>query len=186
MATLARSALRAAGLGLLGLLVAVPAAAGIYECRSHDGRVTYTGNPAACDGAVRRRAAESALASDEEAATPPAAPERRTAPGHAAAAGADADEAEAATWRRKRQEAEAARSALHAQEEVFAELVTRCNRGSDLYVEDAAGMRRRYSCDDAREEHRAAQARLAEVERFLETGLAEECRRAGCLPGWIR
>jgi hypothetical protein len=171
--------------GLLGLLAAAPAAAGIYECRGRDGRVTYTGNPAACDGAVRSRAGGTPVAGTQDAASPPAAPAPRPAPAQPAARAA-AEEAEAATWRRKREEAEAARSTLRGREQLFGGLVTRCNRGSDLYVEDVNGMRRRYSCDEARDEHEAAQKQLAEVERFLESGLADECRRAGCLPGWIR
>jgi hypothetical protein len=178
------------GLGLLGVLVAAPAAAGIYECVGRDGRVTYTGSPAACDGAVRRRAAEGPLAGGGEDGAPPAAPAPAASAGRAtrndSAARAAAEEAEAAAWRRRREEAEAARSALRDRERGFAELVSRCNRGSELYVEDALGMRRTVSCQDARQEHRAAEARLAEVEHFLETGLADECRRAGCLPGWIR
>ena len=32
----------------------------------------------------------------------------------------------------------------------------------------------------------ATERRLAELDAYLEQGLAEECRRAGCLPGWIR
>lgn len=177
----------AAGLGLLGLLAAAPAAAGIYECVRRDGRVTYTGSPAACNGTVRHHAAGSEPAGDAEAAPSPAAPAPAVPAGRAMRqTAAAAEEAEAAAWRRRRQEAEAARSALRDRERGLAELVSRCNRGSELYVEDALGMRRTVSCQDAHEEHRAAQARLAEVERFLESGLADECRRAGCLPGWIR
>ena len=62
----------------------------------------------------------------------------------------------------------------------------RCNRGHALYVEDETGIRRSYKCRDVDNEYEQAKARLAGLRLYLDDGLEEECRRAGCLPGWIR
>jgi len=66
------------------------------------------------------------------------------------------------------------------------EIVTWCNRGGELVIEDRVGVRDDYSCDEARESHERASARRKELKRYLSGGLEDECRRAGCLPGWVR
>ena len=48
------------------------------------------------------------------------------------------------------------------------------------------GIRRSYDCRDVDNEHEQVKARLAGLRLYLDDGLEEECRRAGCLPGWIR
>ena len=47
-------------------------------------------------------------------------------------------------------------------------------------------MREDYSCDEAHESYERATERRKELKRYLAGGLEDECRRAGCLPGWVR
>ena len=61
-----------------------------------------------------------------------------------------------------------------------------CNRGHSLFTEDETGIRRSYDCKHVHNEYEQAKAQLAGLRLYLEEGLEEECRRAGCLPGWIR
>ena len=66
-------------------------------------------------------------------------------------------------------------------------MVKACNRGAELYVEDGStGIRDGYSCNRVKEERGEVAASVTQTEYFLAEGLEEECRRAGCLPGWIR
>ena len=55
-----------------------------------------------------------------------------------------------------------------------------------LILTDDAGIRQNVPCDDLRRELAELERERAELRAYLEGGLAEECRRAGCLPGWLR
>ena len=68
----------------------------------------------------------------------------------------------------------------------YRRVVQGCNRGSKWWTENETGLRQEFDCDKARDAHEEASKRLAELDAYLGGGLAEECRRAGCLPGWIR
>jgi hypothetical protein len=89
-------------------------------------------------------------------------------------------------WKRKRVDAEAERRELTRLVGEIEEVVTWCNRGGGLIVEDDLGVRKDYDCEDAQQTYTKASARLTELRRYLAGGLEDECRRAGCLPGWIR
>jgi hypothetical protein len=89
-------------------------------------------------------------------------------------------------WRRKRVEAESELAGLERQVGQWKELVSWCNRGGEVVVEDQVGVRDRYSCDDARAQYERIDERIDELRGYLDGGLEDECRRAGCLPGWVR
>jgi hypothetical protein len=42
------------------------------------------------------------------------------------------------------------------------------------------------SCEELEAEQQAVRSDEKRLEAYLDEGLEEECRRAGCLPGWIR
>ena len=65
-------------------------------------------------------------------------------------------------------------------------MVSWCNRGGELVLEERIGMRRDYSCTDARRATTASPRPPTELPRYLDGGLEDECRREGCLPGWVR
>lgn len=168
----------------LALALAGPARGEMYRCTGPDGRDFFTSNAAACPGAQRHQPSRevqrlpSGSRGNESPQAPGApAPAVREAP---------SEDAQAAMWKRKRVDAEAERRQLSRQIGELEEVVTWCNRGGDLVLEDELGVRQKYDCSDANASHRKATTRLAELERYLTGGLADECRRAGCLPGWIR
>ena len=179
---------------LAAAVAAAPAAAEMYRCTGPDGRPLYTSDASACPGAKRHEpsrdvqrmpgarpswSGDPALAGD--------APGRAGGARPAPASPADAPEdAQAAMWRRKRTDAEEEMRALSRGEDELREIVTWCNRGGELIVEDQVGIRDRYDCDDARDAYQRSSARLKELRAYLSGGLEEECRRSGCLPGWIR
>lgn len=179
-------ALAPALLAALALAAGGGARAEMYRCPGAGGSPVYTSDPAACPGALRHEPSREVqrLPGAPAPAVEPPAPGGRPAP-PAAAADEPAD-AQAAMWRRRRSEAEAELRALTAGHEDLREIVTWCNRGGELVVEDDVGIRDRYDCGDAREAFGRASTRIAELRAYLAGGLDDECRRAGCLPGWVR
>jgi hypothetical protein len=176
------------------LAAAAPAGAEMYRCEKPDGTITFTGDPSACPGAAPHApkgnlqrvdpnaGAGAAMDADPaagEAEAPPPRPAKRRDP-------AADEEAQAATWRAKRSEAEAESQQVERAREEFQEMVTWCNRGGSIELEERTGMRRDYSCTEARSEYDRLSARSTELKRYLSGGLEEECRREGCLPGWVR
>jgi hypothetical protein len=51
---------------------------------------------------------------------------------------------------------------------------------------DDAGIKQAVRCSDVKKELKALEQQEASARHYLQHELAEECRRAGCLPGWIR
>jgi hypothetical protein len=94
--------------------------------------------------------------------------------------------ADEATWRGKKRTAESElEDARHAIERARV-TVGDCNRHEIQVIGDDRARRLDEICTHARDELAKNTERSAELERYLEEGLAEECRAAGCLPGWIR
>jgi hypothetical protein len=158
----------------------LPAGAEIFRCQLADGSFTFTGDPASCAGGARLHKPSGNVQTlpVEPAPAPPAT--------GAPAALAPAEDGQAVMWRRRRADAERELGALGSGIDDFRQLVSWCNRGGDLTVENEYGLRQNYSCDDARVTYERMTARIDELRRYLDGGIDEECRRSGCLPGWIR
>jgi hypothetical protein len=172
---LRRSSIPLAVLALVAAFPA-PAQAEIYRCEGADGQVRFSSEASACPGAKPHE-----LRGEVQSVTttrPNAL--RVTMPD------TDLDEAEAKRWRHKRREAETELGIVRGQGEQLADLVGWCRSGGGLTTRDELGVKRAYSCKEATNEWERARARIAELEAYLDEGLEEECRQAGCLPGWIR
>jgi hypothetical protein len=170
-------------LWLLAVCLAVPAAAAaeLYKCRGPDGKTLFTSDRSQCPGA------EAHEPSGSLQRTGPA-PAPRKAPAARPAARPDPidEEAEAATWRAKRERAEAALRDVDARIAELHEAAGWCNRGYAIYAEDGDGLRRGVDCEDVDAREAELRRERAKLEAYVEEGLEEECRQAGCLPGWIR
>jgi hypothetical protein len=180
-----RSFLAGAGLGALvaGLLAAVPAGAQhIYRCTGPEGETYFTSDAATCDRAERHEPTRDVQHVDPARTPDPGV----SAPGAAAPAEPPSEDAQAAMWKRKRTDAEAELTELEHKLQDFDEIVSWCNRGGGLVVEDKVGVRKDYDCDDARSSYENLSSRRTELKKYLNGGLEDECRRAGCLPGWLR
>jgi len=169
----------------LGAVLAAPAAAEMYKCQAPDGTTLYTSNPAQCPGAEVHEPKGQVQSAPASPWTPP--PGMPAAPGSGSGAGSGGDDdAAAAMWRSKRHEAEQELAYVTKRLVYVRRAVGLCNRGADLWVEDDAGIRRNYPCSRVHEEKGELERSEVELRAYLDGGLEEECRRAGCLPGWIR
>jgi hypothetical protein len=169
---------------LLAIFVLVPAAgrAELYKCRGPDGKTLFTSDRSQCPGAEAHEPTGSLQRTGP-------APSARTAPAARPAARpaeAVADEAEAQTWRAKRLRAEASLREAEAQLATLHEVAGWCNRGHLVYAEDEDGLHHGVDCDQVDEQERSLRREHKKLKDYLDEGLEEECRRAGCLPGWLR
>lgn len=175
----ARGLLPALGLALACAGVLPQAArASMYECKGPDGKTLYTSNASLCPGASVHVPTGHVVHTHDTAE--PAAPSGRNA-----VSAAD-QQALAAPWRAKKQHAEARLQKVSALLTKLDKAEGWCNRGNSLYREDENGIRHDYSCKKVRSRQQALSQEQAKLQKYLSGGLAEECRKAGCLPGWIR
>lgn len=172
--------MRPAALLLLAGLCGLPAAgaAELYKCQGRDGRTLFTSDRSQCPGAPAHVPSGSV-----QRARPSAAPRPAARP---AARAAIDEEAEAQAWRAKRLEAEAALREVENELRVLHEVAGWCNRGHAVWAEDRDGLRHGVDCDDVDAQERAMRREQTRLQAYLDGGLEDECRRAGCLPGWIR
>jgi hypothetical protein len=179
---------RAAPALLLAALCAAgaPAAAEIYRCKGPDGKTLFTSSAAACPGAERHDPSREVQRVPSDSGEAPGEADVPGALDAGAEPAPESEDAQAAMWKRKRTEAEGELRDIDRNFDELEEIVTWCNRGGDLVVEDKVGVREDYSCDEARESYERANGRRKQLKRYLAGGLEDECRRAGCLPGWVR
>lgn len=176
----------ALGVLVFGALFAAPSArAELFRCEDAAGRVTYSDDRHGCKKASphqpRRRLQEST------APKAPAARARRMTPRSRSASDVThANQAAEGLWRQKRVKAERALADAERQIPQLDIIVTRCNRGGDVWVTDDAGLKHGVSCDQIQAARDKARSESARLRAYLDKGIEEECRKAGCLPGWIR
>jgi hypothetical protein len=155
--------------------LALPAAADaqIYRCLDASGKLIFSGDPASCASAVPHEI------EGELQTVPIERPATRRLPARPApaAATAPADDARGELfWRQKKQMAEHRLSRLEAQAERLSHVVDACASGKRVYWRRENG-RQKVDCHGAGDDYDALRGEIA---------LAHECRRAGCLPGWVR
>lgn len=167
----------AVGVALLtSLLVAGAARSELYRCVGPDGSVSFTDAAGACGsssvytpaGAIQR--------------VPEASPREASRESHSEAAPRAAAAAEAERWREKRRQSQRERAALVQERERLGTYALWCYRGVKLYRKGDA----QPACGQVHRDIDALGERIAALDAYLEEGLAEECRQAGCLPGWVR
>lgn len=170
------------------VICANAASAEIYKCTGPNGDVRFTSNASQCPNAQPHAPKEDAVLRAEKARPLVSArPGALTRPARAPAKPADASAGSESLWRQKKAEAESKLRELEMQVEYVSRAIKWCNRGNTLWTEDdATGLRKDISCSEVDGEYAALLQQKQEVEQYLAEGLEEECRRAGCLPGWLR
>jgi hypothetical protein len=172
--------------------VASAAPAEIFKCVGPNGDVRFTSNAAQCPNTAPHAPKDGALQRVEKAEAPltSARPgaltnvRRSAAPAARDAAAASASES---AWRNKRAEAERNLRTLEAAHEQVMAAVRWCNKGHGVTTENTrTGIRQQVPCGDIDADRVKIESELASARGYLATGLEEECRQAGCLPGWIR
>jgi hypothetical protein len=105
------------------------------------------------------------------------------APRTFAPAGGESTEAQ---WRNKKQQAEQELEQLTLRASEIEPFITTCNRGGYLWMKQDNGLKKRIPCSGLREHFAELESRRTSLHEYLEHGISDECRRAGCLPGWLR
>jgi len=172
-----RARLRIAALALC--LAPAAASAELYRCPGPDGKTLFTSDRSQCPGAT----AHEPKGNVQRSETPPVAPSALRPPARRAL---DDDEAEAQVWRAKRRNAEAELRQTEAQLATLREVAGWCNRGHEVWAADRDGLRHDIDCEQVDDSERALRREQKRLAAYLAEGLEDECRRAGCLPGWIR
>jgi hypothetical protein len=155
--------------------------ADLYRCQRQDGSVVYTNSQATCPGAPQHEPrAEVQTVESTGAHKRQEFPQRlpRTM-------GALEGEREA-HWRRKKLDAERELTQISGQIAELEPFVKICNRGGYLYLQQDNGLKKAVACDSVRADLDALQTQRAKLDSYLDSGLRDECRTAGCLPGWLR
>jgi hypothetical protein len=172
---------------VVAFALAGPAAADLLRCKAADGRMIYTDNPALCPGAKPFEPKGAIQTAPSEASKArESAPAARLERARARERSAAAQEGEALRWKQRKVASEQELETIQARREEIREFVTWCNRGNVVTTRDASGIKRTVPCSEIRKEFGLLDEREARVRHYLENELAEECRRAGCLPGWLR
>ncbi len=159
---------------------ALPAQAGLYRCQLSDGGTTFTDDPSKCPGAR-----EHELSGRVETITThrPAAPARALRQ-RSLEYQVRADQEK--QWREKRLRKQEEFVKLGERHEKLRSFVTHCNRGGEVIRRESTGIKHTISCSRVRSEFTGLEKQREEIRAYLDEGLDDECRRAGCLPGWVR
>jgi hypothetical protein len=161
---------------------AAVATAEFYRCVRPDGSTVYTDSQATCPGA-REHQSTGAVQSYRSSVPARAAVPQRVHP--TTAAGRSQTDGEA-SWRRKKHRAEADLSAVTARIDKISPFVKTCNRGGSVFRTLENGLRTGVSCSWLRDEVPKLERQRNTLAEYLDHGLRDECRKSGCLPGWLR
>ena len=166
----------------LWCLIQDPAAAGeLLRCKGPDGKIVYTDDKSVCpdakpfepNGRISKPAKSSATSTRKPRAR------RRTSSDAVA-------DAEAARWRAKKAATESELKLVAEKRAMYKGFVAICNRRGRVISYDDAGIEQEVACNELQQRFAELDAQDAKIRAYLKGGLAEDCRRAGCLPGWIR
>ncbi len=167
------------------VLLSGAAHADLYRCIGPDGGLVFTDDESTCPGAATH---ESSGEIQTHRAGSPASPVADS-PGverHPKLSSADEQTAMKKHWQARKRASEGELRALQERSDYLSRFVTGCNRGGQVTARDETGIKRTVSCDEIRAEYQQTLDRLEPIREYLDNGLRHDCRKAGCLPGWIR
>jgi len=172
-------------LALCAVCVRGAASADLLRCQGPDGRVVFTDDKSVCPDSPPYQPD----ATVPEVSTPAS---RDPAAGDAARTRAlrekeeQASSAQAAVWRQRRMDKEDELRRATSEYDYLKSYVAFCNRGNSVFTDDDSGIRTQISCRDLSARLAALDVRVQGLHDYLDRELPDECRRAGCLPGWLR
>jgi hypothetical protein len=162
------------GILLASLLVLLPLAASgeIYRCPGPEGKVVFQSAP--CGDRQPYQPKGNVLRARPGAPAP--APRSTSAPRPAAQAPSGGKTTDEPFWRGKFKQARADAKKLEQQAEQARKQFHRCRS------RHSANSR----CKSEKLKMLEAEKRATKARHYVENGIGEECRRAGCQPGWVR
>lgn len=172
------------------LALAAGANAEIFRCKGPNGEVRFTSDATQCPSAVPHAVKDDAVQRTSSAPAPlatarPGGP--ASARRSAAVRTAEPSPAAESMWRRRKAEAESKVRELEAEDAHLAEATKWCNKGHGVVRENPrTGLRESVRCADIAGARERVSDELATAREYRDGGLEEECRRSGCLPGWLR
>jgi len=158
------------------------ATAELYRCVRPDGSTIYTNSQATCPGAREHRTTG---AVQSYRTSVPA----RAATSRSMATSTPIDPLQTdgeARWRQKKARAADEMSAVTARLGQIRPFVKTCNRGGSVFRTLENGLRTAVSCDWLRDQLPKLERQRSVLADYLDHGLRDECRKPGCLPGWLR
>jgi hypothetical protein len=164
----------------IAALAATETAAELFRCTGPDGKTIFTDQKGACPDAEPFEPSGVVHSAPPSPTRPPAAVQRDR---HLSER---AEEEAAKVWKQKKRDAEARIERIQQRRERMKPYVGHCNRGGYVTTRDEAGIEDAVNCSVLRREFAALDDQEAEARNYLENVLPEECRKAGCLPGWLR
>lgn len=176
------------GVGVIGVALcfgALPqgvAAADLLRCTGPDGRTVFTDDKSVCPEAEPYQPTGSVPRVESKTPAPKGAPAAQGAPREPG----DPQAADAQRWRELKAQKQDELRQVTAEHTSLRSYVTFCNDGHTVFTRDASGVKERISCSQLQAHLTALDTRAMELRNYLENELPDECRRAGCLPGWIR
>ena len=170
---------------LLALALARDARADLLRCPGPDGNIIYTDDASVCPGAEPYEPAGQ-VHSVEPVASAAMGRQRRVEAMERQRLKDQAEAGEIERWQLKKRVKQEELGSIASRREDRLGLLAWCNRGGRVVTYDDAGIRRAVRCSDVKKELKALEQQEASIHHYLKHELAEECRRAGCLPGWIR
>lgn len=169
---------------LWGVCLAPAAHAEMFRCEGPGGGTIFTSDRSKCPRAEPHQSSgriQRATGSGARRAHP-----RRPPASSPARRAAIDEEAEAQVWRAKHAKAKTELRRAQKQLEAAHEVAGWCNRGHEVWATDRDGLRTGVDCNEVKRDEQKLRTLTQGIEHYLADGLEEECRRAGCLPGWIR
>jgi hypothetical protein len=176
----------AIALALATALAAGRARADLLRCTGPDGRTIYTDDKSLCPDSARYEPSGAVHSVDSAAPGPEPEADTRKARAARRVQVQDARAGEARRWRDRKQAKEEELRQVVAERDALKGWVAFCNHGNIVFTRDEAGIKERVHCSELSGRLAALDARAAGIRDYLENELPEECRRSGCLPGWIR
>jgi hypothetical protein len=168
------------GMALLALTLTGSAArAELFRCVGPDGKTIFTDQKHTCPGAEPTEPSGVVHRAETPESPPaPAAPSREPAPD---------ETSEAAQWKQKKRDAELHLEQVSSRRDAIDDFANNCYRaGYKVVTRNEAGIKERVNCSVLKRQLQELETEEAAAREYLANGLAEECRRAGCLPGWVR
>ena len=175
----------ALGAALLAVAGARDARADLLRCPGPDGNIIYTDDASVCPG-VEPYEPAGVVHSVEPVAPAAIGRQQRLEAMDRQRLKDQAEAGEIERWQLKKREKQQELQSIASRREDLLGLLAWCNRGGRVVTYDDAGIKRAVRCSDVKKELKALEQQEASARHYLKHELAEECRRAGCLPGWIR
>lgn len=173
----------------MAVVFAGSADADLLRCKRSDGKWIYTDDKSLCPdskpfepkGAIQSGGSGSPASTD--AREGPSADRLQRAKARRMAA--EAQEAESKRWRDRKAALQKAVDDILDRRTYLEKFISQCNRGGLVYQRDKSGIKKKVRCNRIEDEYASLAGELEQAELDL-ARLPEDCRRAGCLPGWIR